>query len=144
MLQPMMAPRRRPSYSLGWETPRDLKTHSHWLVIPSTTPHDTPVPSPNITPIPKASPLFFHLQLRPRHSIHTHVTRIGLIDLDDQTKELASTKHVEDDINQILTERRILFICGICPQSYPPPDTLMETRILVKWHTPKPRKAGCM
>ena len=39
----MTAPRRRPSYSLGWGTLLCHSTHSHWLVILSTTPCDTPV-----------------------------------------------------------------------------------------------------
>ena len=34
---------------------------------------------------------------------------------------------MEDDINQIHTERGILSICGIHPQNYPL-DALMETR----------------
>ena len=39
----MTAPRRRPSYSLGWGTLLCHPTHSYWLVILSTTPRDTPV-----------------------------------------------------------------------------------------------------
>ena len=46
----MTAPRRCLSYSLGWGTLLCHSTHSHWLVILSTTPRNTPVtPSRRLT-----------------------------------------------------------------------------------------------
>ena len=118
----MTAPRRRPSYSLGWGTPHDHKTHSYWSVILSQS---LAIPCTTITST-------IHLgtrsiQLR-QISFYACVTKIGLIDPDDQTEGLASTEHMEDEINQNLTERGILSICGSRPQSYPPPDALMETQ----------------
>ena len=70
------------------------------------------------------------------------VTKIGPIDLDDETKELASTEHAEDNINQILPERGILSICGPCPQSYPPPDALTETQDSSQVARPLAEKGG--
>ena len=76
----MMAPRRHPSYSLGWGTHLCHLTHSYWLVILSTlltTPlyhhHDV---SRYVAP--------FSAVLRPSN---THITKIGLIDPDDLTEE---------------------------------------------------------
>ena len=92
LLQPMTAPRRRPSYSLGWRLPRGHKTHSHWPVISSTTPrvtlyhhHRRPLDTRGLAFVDPSS-------AAPKTFIYTRVTKIGLIDLDDLTEEHAS-KH---------------------------------------------------
>ena len=73
----MMAPRRCPSYSLGWGTHLCHLTHSYWLVIPSTL---------------LVTPLYHHhnvpcymapFSAAPRHSSNMRITKIGLIGLDD-------------------------------------------------------------
>ena len=79
-----MAPRRCPSYSLGWGTLLCHSTHSYWLVILSTTPRDTPVTTSQ------------HLTLRGTilgcaEVLQYACYKIGLIDPDDLTEE--NTKH---------------------------------------------------
>ena len=102
--------------------------YSHWPVISSTTPrvtlyhhHRRPLDTRGLAFVDPSS-------AAPKTFIYTRVTKIGLTDPDKQTEEQASSEHVEDDINQILTEKGILSICGIRPRSYPPLDALMEIR----------------
>ena len=80
----MTAPRRRPSYSLGWGTLLRHPTHSYWLVILSTTPCDTPHDVSRYVAPSSAAPRPFN----------TRVTKIGLIDPDDPTKE-GNGSHVD-------------------------------------------------
>ena len=49
---------------------------------------------------------------------------------------------MEDDINQIHTEKGILSICDIRPRSYPPPDVLMEIRDSSQVAQPLAEKGG--
>ena len=81
---PMIAPRRRPSYSLVWGTPHDHQTQSHWSVILSIS---LAVPCRTIMST-------IHLGTRSiwlrRISFYTCVTKIGLIVPDDLIKGLAS------------------------------------------------------
>ena len=86
----MTAPRRRPSYSLGWRLPRSHKTHPHWPVISSKTPrvtlyhhHRRPLDTQGLAFVNPSS-------AAPKTFNYTRVTKIGLIDLDDLSEEHAS------------------------------------------------------
>ena len=72
----MTAPRRRPSYSLGWGTLLRHPMHSYWLVILSTL---LATPSRRLT--------LRGTILGCAETLHTRVTKIGLIDPDDPTEE---------------------------------------------------------
>ena len=94
----MMALRRCPSYSLGWGTPHDHKMHSYWSVILSTL-LTTPLYHHHVDYLPRG--MSSSAVLRP---LYTHVTKIGLIDLDDLTKE--DTRHTCGMQYHLLHHRR--------------------------------------
>ena len=132
----MTAPRRRPSYSLGWGTPRDHKTHSYWSVILSTI---LAIPCTTITTSSSRAPFYSAV---PDLLQTTRVTKIGLIDLDELIEGHASKNTWKTTSIKSHLETGILSICGIRPRSYPPPDALMEIRDSSQVAQPLAEKGG--